>query len=401
MSNDKTLPKHGGDRVSEAYQGNDRYLGKRGNSSRYHIARLKRDHPDIAEALARGEYPSVHAAAKAAGLVREPTPLQSLYRSWRKVSPEERRRFLLEMLTPQERQLSAETFVQVLDEPEVALLAAVLYMLGPERTVDALAEALTIKANASSSSYAPRCPRTLRCSSSPSTVSPVEGSSQSVCFFLTAYDFRRTLMSSFFDDAKGSKMLASKLIEAANLAGLSQSDIARHFGITRSQVNLWARNKRVVPKRYREALVTLFIEAYKCALGQTTRQPVSLREAAQMAEGLPIKPRPPTPLQTRMHALCDAWLTENLEAHGLGPTASVHGVLEALEAYKAMTPAEMRKPANAQRLQALGAYLQDYANMLKRIGPIEDIIEEDEHDADHCRSSRECGAAGAAKPRAE
>jgi transcriptional regulator with XRE-family HTH domain len=194
-------------------------------------------------------------------------------------------------------------------------------------------------------------------------------------------------------------MLASKLIEAANLVGLSQSDIARHFGITRSQVHLWARNKRVVPKRYREALVTLFLEAHKRALDQETRQPVSLREAAQMAEGLPIKPRPPTPLQTRIHALCDAWLAENLEVHGLGPTASVHGVLEALEAYKTMAPAEMRKPANAQRLQVLGAYLQEYATMLNRIGPMEDILEEDEHDADHCSPSRECGAAGAAKPR--
>ena len=42
----------------------------RGTSSSYRIARLKRDHPTIAEALARGEYSSVHAAAKAAGLVR-------------------------------------------------------------------------------------------------------------------------------------------------------------------------------------------------------------------------------------------------------------------------------------------------------------------------------------------
>jgi hypothetical protein len=41
-----------------------------GNSSRYRIARLKRDFPDIADALGRGEYPSVRAAAKAAGFVR-------------------------------------------------------------------------------------------------------------------------------------------------------------------------------------------------------------------------------------------------------------------------------------------------------------------------------------------
>jgi hypothetical protein len=43
-------------------------------------------------------------------------------------------------------QLNATTLAQVLDEPEVALLAQVLRLLGPERTVDALAEALTREA---------------------------------------------------------------------------------------------------------------------------------------------------------------------------------------------------------------------------------------------------------------
>src|SRR5438105_11659754 len=90
-------------------------------------------------------------------------------------------------------ELTPVALAAVLDEPQVALLA----------------EALTIKANASNSSYAPRCPRTLRCSSSPSTVSPVDGSSQNHTFSLTAYDFRCTLMSSFFDDTKGVMMLAA------------------------------------------------------------------------------------------------------------------------------------------------------------------------------------------------
>ncbi len=77
----------------------------RGTSTRYHIARLKRDHPAIAAALARGEYPSVRAAAKAAGLVHEPTPLDYLHRYWPQVSPEDRLRFLVEMLTSTERLL--------------------------------------------------------------------------------------------------------------------------------------------------------------------------------------------------------------------------------------------------------------------------------------------------------
>ncbi len=40
----------------------------------YLVRRLKRDFPEIAEALARGEYPSARAAAIAAGIIRKPTP---------------------------------------------------------------------------------------------------------------------------------------------------------------------------------------------------------------------------------------------------------------------------------------------------------------------------------------
>jgi|RhiMetStandDraft_8_1073273.scaffolds.fasta_scaffold18916_2 hypothetical protein len=53
--------------------------------------------------LAAGKYPSVRAAAKAAGFVRELTPLDYLHRYWRKVDQEDRFRFLIEMLTPNER----------------------------------------------------------------------------------------------------------------------------------------------------------------------------------------------------------------------------------------------------------------------------------------------------------
>jgi hypothetical protein len=46
-----------------------------GTSQEYLVRRLKRDAPDIAEALGRGEYPSARAAAKAAGIIKELTPL--------------------------------------------------------------------------------------------------------------------------------------------------------------------------------------------------------------------------------------------------------------------------------------------------------------------------------------
>jgi hypothetical protein len=78
---------------------------KRGsNASCYLIARLKRDHPEIAEALSRGEYPSVRAAAKAAGFVRDPTPLETLIRVWDKIPSVDRITFLIETLTKPERE---------------------------------------------------------------------------------------------------------------------------------------------------------------------------------------------------------------------------------------------------------------------------------------------------------
>jgi hypothetical protein len=97
------LPQHGGDHKSEEYQDRRVYLEKSGRDSRYRLARLKRDHAPIAEALERGEYPSVRAACKAAGFVRDPTPLDYLHRYWRQVAPDDRLRFLVEMLTPNER----------------------------------------------------------------------------------------------------------------------------------------------------------------------------------------------------------------------------------------------------------------------------------------------------------
>jgi len=42
-----------------------------GNSAAYLAARLRRDHPDIAERLAAGEFKSVRAAARAAGISKE------------------------------------------------------------------------------------------------------------------------------------------------------------------------------------------------------------------------------------------------------------------------------------------------------------------------------------------
>lgn len=68
-----------------------------GTSAPYLAARLKRDAPEIAKQLEEGRFPSVRAAAKAAGLVRDPTPLELLQKAWRKASPKERAAFLEEV----------------------------------------------------------------------------------------------------------------------------------------------------------------------------------------------------------------------------------------------------------------------------------------------------------------
>ena len=68
--------------------------GKGGTSSTYRIARLKRDAPAIADALAAGKYPTVAAAYRAAGLERKPDPVAQALRLVSRLSPEDRARFV-------------------------------------------------------------------------------------------------------------------------------------------------------------------------------------------------------------------------------------------------------------------------------------------------------------------
>jgi hypothetical protein len=65
-----------------------------GNDQDYLSRRLLRDHPDIFERLEQGEFPSVRAAAVAAGIVKKPTALDALKVAWRKAREGERQKFL-------------------------------------------------------------------------------------------------------------------------------------------------------------------------------------------------------------------------------------------------------------------------------------------------------------------
>jgi hypothetical protein len=91
------LGRRGGDRRSQqarADQGTENTL-IRGGNPKYLAARLRRDAPEIAARL--GDFGSVHAAAKAAGIVWERTPLQRLLAIWKRASADERRAFLAEI----------------------------------------------------------------------------------------------------------------------------------------------------------------------------------------------------------------------------------------------------------------------------------------------------------------
>jgi len=68
------LKAHGGDRRSEQAQqdqGDNVTLKKRGNSEDYIKARLRRDHPEIAEELEQGQHRSARAAGIAAGFIKD------------------------------------------------------------------------------------------------------------------------------------------------------------------------------------------------------------------------------------------------------------------------------------------------------------------------------------------
>lgn len=81
-------------RTGRPSKGDRGHLLLKGSNPSRRAARLKRDHPDIFAALERGEYRSVRAAAKAAGLVKEKTALEQLRYWWDKAAPDVRQAFL-------------------------------------------------------------------------------------------------------------------------------------------------------------------------------------------------------------------------------------------------------------------------------------------------------------------
>lgn len=72
---------------------NTRSLGA-GTSADYLTARLKRDHEEIFQRLAAGEFASVRKAAIAAGIIKVPGTVTKLLKLWKKATAAERSEFL-------------------------------------------------------------------------------------------------------------------------------------------------------------------------------------------------------------------------------------------------------------------------------------------------------------------
>ena len=68
-----------------------------GNAADYLTARLKRDHDEIFQLLAAGEFASVRQAAVAAGIVKVPSVLDQLRKLWAKASEADRLAFMDEV----------------------------------------------------------------------------------------------------------------------------------------------------------------------------------------------------------------------------------------------------------------------------------------------------------------
>jgi hypothetical protein len=66
--------------------------GQQGTSAAYLVRRLKRDAPEIALALARGEFKSARAAAIEAGIITPPTPFEIILKQLPRITSQERRR---------------------------------------------------------------------------------------------------------------------------------------------------------------------------------------------------------------------------------------------------------------------------------------------------------------------
>lgn len=81
-----------GNETSASYK-KENVTSRRGNSAAYRIAKLKRDHPAIAQRLEAGEFKFVSEAERAAGIRGgRMTPEEKVWRAYERLSPDEQER---------------------------------------------------------------------------------------------------------------------------------------------------------------------------------------------------------------------------------------------------------------------------------------------------------------------
>jgi hypothetical protein len=90
----KPLAGHGNQEGENNSRNRDSDATSVGRGADYLTARIARDRPDVLERMKAGEFPSVRAAAIAAGIVKVPTPLDVLKRAWAKAGKRERDDFM-------------------------------------------------------------------------------------------------------------------------------------------------------------------------------------------------------------------------------------------------------------------------------------------------------------------
>jgi hypothetical protein len=113
---------------------------KRGANTAYFMSRLARDHPRILAQLQAGAFPSVRAAAKAAGLINDVTPLEQLERWWQRASADDRDAFLdwIHCATPRPKRLRRLT--QAVWHERLVEVRQHLQQLGTQGLVERRAE---------------------------------------------------------------------------------------------------------------------------------------------------------------------------------------------------------------------------------------------------------------------
>ena len=85
----EVLGEHGHNQVGHDKTKN--IMSSQGTGSKYRIAKLKRDHPDIAQRLMDGEFKSVSAAEREAGIGKPLlTPVEKIIRLYDKLSPQDK-----------------------------------------------------------------------------------------------------------------------------------------------------------------------------------------------------------------------------------------------------------------------------------------------------------------------